>query len=96
MVALQAVPGGFVPTQDKLYLISGVRMPEGSSLDRTEAVVRKVSDLALATEGVAHAVAFPGLNALQFNNTPNTGNGLPHAKAVSTSASGRRKRSRWN
>ncbi|HEY4732610.1 MAG TPA: efflux RND transporter permease subunit, partial [Gammaproteobacteria bacterium] len=68
-----SVPGGFIPAQDKLYLIGGVRLPEGSSLDRTEAVVRKISDLALSTEGVADAVGFPGLNTLQFTNTPNTG-----------------------
>jgi multidrug efflux pump len=68
----QAVPGGFIPVQDKLYLIGGVRMPEGSSLDRTEAVVKRMGEIALSTEGVDHAVQFPGLNALQFNNTPNT------------------------
>jgi len=68
----QSVPGGFIPTQDKLYLIGGVRLPEGASLDRTEAVVRRVSDLALSTEGISHAVGFPGLNTLQFTNTPNT------------------------
>jgi multidrug efflux pump len=68
----QVVPGGFIPVQDKMYLIGGVRMPEGSSLDRTEAVVRRMGELALSTEGVEHAVQFPGLNALQFNNTPNT------------------------
>ena len=70
---LQAVPGGFIPTQDKLYLIGGVKLPEGASLERTDAVIRRVSEVALSTEGVAHAVAFPGLNALQFTNTPNTG-----------------------
>ncbi len=69
----QTVPGGFIPTQDKLYLIGGVRLPEGASLDRTEAVVKKISKLALATEGIADAVAFPGLNTLQFTNTSNTG-----------------------
>jgi len=69
----QAVPGGFIPTQDKLYLIGGVKLPEGSSLDRTEAVVNKISEMALATEGVADAVGFPGLNTLQFTNTSNTG-----------------------
>ncbi len=68
-----SVPGGFIPTQDKMYLIGGVQLPAGASLDRTEAVVRKISDLALGTEGVRDAVAFPGLNAMQFNNTPNTG-----------------------
>ncbi|MFQ5469063.1 MAG: efflux RND transporter permease subunit [Gammaproteobacteria bacterium] len=69
----QAVPGGFIPTQDKLYLIGGVKLQEGSSLDRTEEVVRKISDMALSTEGVADAVGFPGLNTLQFTNTSNTG-----------------------
>ena len=73
VVMFQRVPGGFIPTQDKLYLIGGVKLPEGASLDRTEAVVRKMSDMALATEGVIDAVAFPGLNVLQFTNTPNTG-----------------------
>ncbi|WP_313473164.1 multidrug efflux RND transporter permease subunit OqxB [Rouxiella badensis] len=69
----KTVPGGFIPTQDKLYLIAGVKMPEGSSLSRTDAVVRKISALGLQTDGVIDAVAFPGLNALQFTNTPNTG-----------------------
>jgi multidrug efflux pump len=69
----KTVPDGFIPTQDKLYLIAGVKMPEGSSLSRTDAVVRKISALGLQTDGVIDAVAFPGLNALQFTNTPNTG-----------------------
>lgn len=69
----KTVPGGFIPTQDKLYLIAGVKMPEGSSLSRTDAVIRKISALGLSTDGVIDAVAFPGLNALQFTNTPNTG-----------------------
>jgi len=68
-----SVPGGFIPTQDKLYLIGGVKLPEGASLDRTEAVVKKISELALETEGIEDAVAFPGLNTLQFTNTSNTG-----------------------
>lgn len=69
----QAVPGGFIPTQDKLYLIGGVKLPEGASIARTDAVIRKMSQIALETDGVANAIAFPGLNALQFTNTPNTG-----------------------
>ncbi|HVI26414.1 MAG TPA: multidrug efflux RND transporter permease subunit [Xanthomonadaceae bacterium] len=72
-VMFKAVPAGFIPTQDKLYLIAGVKLPEGSSLARTDAMLSKVGELAMQTEGVAHTVAFPGLNALQFTNTPNTG-----------------------
>jgi multidrug efflux pump len=67
------VPAGFIPTQDKLYLIAGVKLPEGASLARTDALLKKVSDIAMNTEGVAHTISFPGLNALQFTNTPNTG-----------------------
>ncbi|MEX2961189.1 efflux RND transporter permease subunit [Microbulbifer sp. TYP-18] len=69
----QEVPGGFIPTQDKTYLIGSIRLPEGASLDRTEAVARQVSALALETDGVAHAAAFVGFNVLQRTNTPNVG-----------------------
>jgi multidrug efflux pump len=69
----QAVPPGFIPTQDKGYLIAGVKLPEGSSIARTDALLRKVGEIAMQTEGVEHVIAFPGLNALQFTNTPNTG-----------------------
>ncbi|MFC6634746.1 efflux RND transporter permease subunit [Microbulbifer taiwanensis] len=67
------VPGGFIPTQDKTYLVGSIRLPEGASLDRTEAVARRVSELAMETEGVSHAAAFVGFNALQATNTPNVG-----------------------
>ncbi|QIL91650.1 multidrug efflux RND transporter permease subunit [Microbulbifer sp. SH-1] len=67
------VPGGFIPTQDKTYLVGSIRLPEGASLDRTEAVARRVSELAQETEGVSHAAAFVGFNALQRTNTPNVG-----------------------
>lgn len=69
----KAVPGGFIPTQDKMYLIGGVKMPEGASLERTDAMIRKISAIGLSVDGVSDSVAFPGLNALQFTNTPNTG-----------------------
>ncbi|MFB1116733.1 multidrug efflux RND transporter permease subunit [Dickeya dadantii] len=69
----KAVPGGFIPTQDKMYLIAGVKLPEGSSIARTDALLTKVIQIAQGTDGVAHAIAFPGLNALQMTNTPNTG-----------------------
>ncbi|MFS2225821.1 multidrug efflux RND transporter permease subunit OqxB [Pantoea sp. B65] len=72
-VMFKTVPAGFIPTQDKLYLIGGVKMPEGSSLARTDTVVRQISQMGMETEGVSYAVSFPGLNALQFTNTPNTG-----------------------
>ncbi|HZX80092.1 MAG TPA: multidrug efflux RND transporter permease subunit [Lysobacter sp.] len=69
----KAVPPGFIPTQDKGYLIAGVKLPEGASIARTDALLRKVTEIAMQTEGVEHSISFPGLNALQFTNTPNTG-----------------------
>ncbi|MFS1288967.1 efflux RND transporter permease subunit [Pseudomonas piscis] len=67
----QIVPGGFIPTQDKLYLFAGTKLPEGSSLSRTDELTRKVIETALSVEGVDMAPAFSGLNALQGVNTPN-------------------------
>lgn len=69
----KVVPPGFIPSQDKLYLIAGVKLPEGASLERTDQLLQQVTDIAMQTEGVEHSVAFPGLNALQFTNTSNTG-----------------------
>jgi multidrug efflux pump len=66
------VPGGFVPAQDKTYLVGIISLPAGASLDRTEAVVRDVTSAALATDGVINAIAFPGLNAVHFTNTPSS------------------------
>ncbi|WAM49489.1 efflux RND transporter permease subunit [Vreelandella venusta] len=69
----KVVPPGFIPVQDKLYLIAGVILPEGASLERTDQMLQEVVDIAMETDGVEHAIAFPGLNALQFTNTSNTG-----------------------
>ncbi|MEL1265793.1 multidrug efflux RND transporter permease subunit [Pseudoxanthomonas putridarboris] len=72
-VMFKAVPAGFIPVQDKLYLIAGVKMPEGASIERTDAVLKKMTTLAMEVEGVQDEIAFPGLNPLQFTNTPNSG-----------------------
>jgi multidrug efflux pump len=72
-VMFKTVPAGFIPVQDKLYVIAGVKMPEGASIERTDAVLKKMAAMAMEVEGVAHEVAFPGLNPLQFTNTPNSG-----------------------
>ncbi|AZD48988.1 efflux RND transporter permease subunit [Pseudomonas chlororaphis] len=65
------VPGGFIPTQDKLYLFAGAKLPEGASLARTDAVTSELIETALSVEGVDTVPAFSGLNALQSVNTPN-------------------------
>ena len=67
------VPGGFVPAQDKQYLIGFTQLPNGASLDRTEEVIRKMSDIALKQPGVESAVAFPGLSINGFTNSSSAG-----------------------
>ena len=67
------VPTGFVPTQDKQYLVSFAQLPDAASLDRSDDVIRRMSKIALETEGVDHAIAFPGLSIAGLNNTPNAG-----------------------
>src|SRR5258708_13193652 len=75
-----AVPRGFIPTQDKLYLIAGVKLPEGSSLERTDAVLQRMKDLALDTDGVAHVIGLTGFNPTQQTNTPNYAVAFPLLK----------------
>ncbi len=72
-VLFRAVPGGFVPGQDKQYLVGFAQLPDGATLDRTEDVIRRMSDIALKTPGVEHAVAFPGLSINGFTNSSNAG-----------------------
>jgi multidrug efflux pump len=62
------VPGGFVPAQDKEYLIAFAQLPNGASLDRTESDPR-MGSIALKQPGVESAVAFPGLSVNGFTNS---------------------------
>ena len=73
ILGFSRVPAGFVPTQDKGYLVSFAQLPNGATLDRTEDVIRRMSDIALKHPGVQNAVAFPGLSINGFTNSPNSG-----------------------
>ncbi|WP_339232308.1 efflux RND transporter permease subunit [Pseudomonas sp. FSL L8-0168] len=65
------VPAGFVPMQDKYYLVGIAQLPNAASLERTDAVVRQMSKIALDEPGVESVVAFPGLSVNGFVNVPN-------------------------
>ena len=69
----QIVPEGFVPGQDKQNLVGFAQLPEGSSLDRTEDVMRRMSQIAMDHPGVKDAIAFPGLSIQGFTISPNAG-----------------------
>jgi multidrug efflux pump len=69
----KAVPPGFVPQQDKAYLIGFAQLPDAASLDRTDAVIRRMSAIATEIPGVESSIAFPGLSINGFTNAPNAG-----------------------
>ncbi len=73
VLMFRVVPTGYVPGQDKQYLIAFARLPSGASLDRTETVIRRMSDIALKHPGVDSAVAFPGLSIAGFSASSNEG-----------------------
>jgi multidrug efflux pump len=68
-----AVPPGFLPIQDKQYLVSFAQLPQGATLDRTEKVIREMSRIALQDPAVDGAVEFPGLSINGFINSPSAG-----------------------
>ena len=67
------VPAGFVPAQDKQYLVGFAQLPDAASLERTDAVIRRMTDIAKSVPGVKESVAFPGLSINGFTNAPNAG-----------------------
>jgi multidrug efflux pump len=69
----QKIPSGFLPSQDKQYLVAFAQLPDAASLDRTDSVIRRMSELALKHPGVEATVAFPGLSINGFTNSPNSG-----------------------
>jgi multidrug efflux pump len=69
----KSVPSGFVPGQDKQYLVGFAQLPDAASLERTDAVIRRMSDIAQTVPGVKDSIAFPGLSINGFTNAPNAG-----------------------
>ncbi|ODN65580.1 Efflux pump membrane transporter BepE [Methylophaga muralis] len=66
-------PSGYVPGQDKQYLVAFAQLPDAASLERTDSVIKEMSSIALEQPGVISSVAFPGLNINGFTNSPNSG-----------------------
>jgi multidrug efflux pump len=70
---LTNTPTGFIPAQDKGYLLVNVQLPDASSVGRTEAVVRKIEGIAHQRKGVKNTVAISGQSILLNANAPNFG-----------------------
>ncbi|MCG8907904.1 MULTISPECIES: efflux RND transporter permease subunit [Pseudomonas] len=72
-LGFSSTPTGFVPQQDKQYLVAFAQLPDAATLDRTEAVIKRMSDIAGKHPGIEHTVSFPGLSINGFTNSPNSG-----------------------
>jgi len=72
-VGFRTVPTGFIPEQDKGYLVVNALLPDGASLERTEEVMSRVDEIARSTPGVAHTIRLPGYSILTSNNISNAG-----------------------
>ncbi len=67
------LPTGFVPAQDKEFLVGFAQLPAGASLDRTEQVIQQMNDIALKHPGVAHTLEFPGMSVNGLMNSSSSG-----------------------
>ncbi|MGL4729919.1 MAG: efflux RND transporter permease subunit, partial [Bosea sp. (in: a-proteobacteria)] len=70
---LAATPTGLIPQLDRGYFITAFQLPPGATLDRTDAVIRRASDILQSRPGVDASVAFVGLDGATFTNAPNAG-----------------------
>lgn len=68
------IPAGFIPIQDKGYLVTNVVLPDAASLERTLAATDAVERIALETPGVAHTLALPGMSYVLNANSSNYSN----------------------
>jgi multidrug efflux pump len=73
VLGFRTVPVGFIPEQDKGYLVVNAQLPDGASLERSDEVVARMTALALKTEGVGHTISVPGYSILTGTNIPNVG-----------------------
>jgi hydrophobe/amphiphile efflux-1 (HAE1) family protein len=67
------LPGGFVPDEDKGYIFVALQLPEGASLQRSDAVLKKVEQIVSATKGVRSSLAVSGFNILNGLAAQNAG-----------------------
>jgi len=73
VLGFRTVPVGFIPEQDKGYLVVNAQLPDAASLERSDEVIKTMTALALKTEGVSHTISVPGYSILTGTNIPNVG-----------------------
>lgn len=68
---LHITPTGFVPAEDRNFLISSVMLPDGASLSRTETVTKRLVEELLKDPAVAHVNTYTGVDSLGGGNKLN-------------------------
>lgn len=66
-------PVGFIPLQDKGYLIVSFQLPDSASVQRTRQVMAEIDAIALKTPGIAHSVGIAGNSIVMSANGSNFG-----------------------
>jgi multidrug efflux pump len=72
-LGMTRLPTGFIPQQDKGYLIVNAQLPDSASAERTREVIDRVEKIAQETAGVAHTVGISGQSLLLGANGSNFG-----------------------
>jgi multidrug efflux pump len=73
LMGFSAMPKGFIPEQDKGYLVLNAQLPDGAALGRTDGVIQRLSEIVRKTEGVAYTIDLPGYSTLLSTNISNVG-----------------------
>ena len=71
-LGFHTVPVGFIPQQDQGYIIVALVLPDASAIDRTDAVLKRMSDIAIKAPGIEATFGITGLNLLTGTNQTNT------------------------
>ncbi len=70
---LTRIPTSFIPIEDQGYMMLNVQLPDGASLDRTKALLQKISSEVSMVEGVADVITIDGISLI--DNSANLSNG---------------------
>lgn len=70
-VVYKRIPGGFVPGEDQGYYMINIQLPDGSSLERTDAVTKKVEKVMKSIEGIHYTTSVVGMSMLSNTSSSN-------------------------
>lgn len=80
MLLFARVPGGFVPVQDKQFLLGVAQLPDAASIERTDAIMREMTEISLQHPDVESVMSFPGMSVNGMANVTNGGIVFPILK----------------